>query len=211
MTGTAATRVLVIGGGIAGSAAALGLRRAGLDVRVYEAHSGADQDIGAFLTLASTGMRALAQLDATRAVTAIGFPLTSLRLLDAEGAELAHVPLGEVAEPDLRYRCLRRGELNSALQQEVSARGIRLTHGARLTSVTDGPYGVTARFADGTTATGDLLIGADGLNSAVRRALSPGVRPGYAGQRVFYGRTPGAPGTGGSGVITMVRGSQSAF
>lgn len=144
-------------------------------------------------------------------MTAIGFPLTSLRLLDAEGAELAHVPLGEVAEPDLRYRCLRRGELNSALQQEVSARGIRLTHGARLTSVTDGPYGVTARFADGTTATGDLLIGADGLNSAVRRALSPGVRPGYAGQRVFYGRTPGAPGTGGSGVITMVRGSQSAF
>ncbi|WP_330260598.1 FAD-dependent monooxygenase [Streptomyces murinus] len=211
MTGTAATRVLVIGGGIAGSAAALGLRRAGFDVRVYEAHSGADQDIGAFLTLASTGMRALAQLDATRAVTAIGFPLTSLRLLDAEGAELAHVPLGEVAEPDLRYRCLRRGELNSALQREVSARGVRLTHGARLTSVTDGPYGVTARFADGTTATGDLLIGADGLNSAVRRALSPGVRPRYAGQRVFYGRTPGAPGTGGSGVITMVRGSESAF
>ncbi|OIK23540.1 FAD-dependent oxidoreductase [Streptomyces malaysiense] len=211
MTGTAATRVLVIGGGIAGSAAALGLRRAGFDVRVYEAHSGADQDVGAFLTLASTGMRALAQLDATRAVTAIGFPLTSLRLLDAEGTELAHVPLGEVAEPDLRYRCLRRGELNSALQREVSGRGVRLVHGARLTSVTDGPYGVTARFGDGTTATGDLLIGADGLNSAVRRALTPGIRPVHAGQRVFYGRTPGAPGAVGDGVITMVRGSESAF
>ncbi|MFH8336650.1 FAD-dependent oxidoreductase [Streptomyces sp. AM6-12] len=211
MTGTAATRVLVIGGGIAGSAAALGLHRAGLDVRVYEAHPGADQDAGAFLTLASAGMRALTQLEAGRAVTAIGFPLTSLRLLDAAGTELAHVPLGEVAEPGLRYRCLRRAELNSALQQEVSRRGIRLVRGARLTSVTGGPGGVTARFADGGTAGGELLIGADGLNSTVRRALAPEVRPGYAGQRVFYGRTPGAPGTGGSGVITMVRGSTSAF
>ncbi|MFJ9927780.1 FAD-dependent oxidoreductase [Streptomyces misionensis] len=211
MTGTAAIRALVIGGGIAGTAAALGLHKAGCHVRVYEAHPGSAEDIGAFLTLASTGMRALAQLDATRAVTAVGFPLTSLRLIDAEGAELAHVPLGEVAEPDLRYRCLRRGELNAALQVEAARRGIRLTHGARLTSVTDGPYGVTARFADGTTATGDLLIGADGLNSTVRRVLTPGVRPGYAGQRVYYGYTPGAPDSTGSGVITMVRGSASAF
>ncbi|MGW3268370.1 FAD-dependent oxidoreductase [Streptomyces sp. NPDC001056] len=211
MTGTTATRVLVIGGGIAGSAAALGLHRAGCDVRVYEAHPGPAEHIGAFLTLASTGMRALAQLDAVTAVTAIGFPLTSLRLLDARGAELAHVPLGEIADPDLRYRCLRRGELNAALQKEVLRRGIRLVHGARLTSVTDGPEAVAARFADGTTATGDLLVGADGLNSAVRRALLPGVRPAYAGQRVFYGCTPGVPGTGGSGVITMVRGSESAF
>ncbi|WP_229854174.1 FAD-dependent oxidoreductase [Streptomyces filipinensis] len=211
MSGTDATRVLVIGGGIAGTAAALGLDKAGHDVTVYEAHPDTAEDIGAFLTLASNGMRALAQLDAADAVTAVGFPLTSLRLLDSQGAELTHAPLGEMADPDLRYRCLRRGELNAALQGEAVRRGIRLSHGARLVDVTDGPYGVTARFADGGTAHADLVVGADGLNSTVRRILTPGVRPTYAGQRVFYGYSDATPGAEGTGVITMVRGSETAF
>lgn len=211
MSGTDLTRVLVVGGGIAGTAAALGLRKAGFDVTVYEAHPDMAEDIGAFLTLASNGMRALAQLDATDAVTAAGFPLTSLRLLDHEGTELTHVPLGEVADPALRYRCLRRGELNAALQGEAERRGIRLSHGARLVAVTNGPHGVTARFADGGVTHADLLVGADGLNSTVRRILTPGVRPAYAGQRVFYGYSGTAPGMDGTGVITMVRGSESGF
>lgn len=211
MTGADATRVLVIGGGIAGTATALGLHKAGHDVTVFEAHSDTAEDIGAFLTLASNGMRALAQLDATEAVTAIGFPLTSLRLLDSRGTEVTHAPLGEAADPALRYRCLRRGELNAALQGEAARRGIPLRHDARLASVTDGPDGVTVRFADGTSATGDLLIGADGLNSTVRGLITPGVRPGYAGQRVFYGYTAAAPGIDPTGAITMVRGSGAAF
>ncbi|MFI9244700.1 FAD-dependent oxidoreductase [Streptomyces sp. NPDC053086] len=204
-------RVLVIGGGIAGTATALGLHKAGFDVTVFEAHPDTAEDIGAFLTLASNGMRALAQLDATDAVTAVGFPLTSLRLLDSQGTEVAHAPLGEAADPALRYRCLRRGELNAALQGEAVRRGVRLCHGARLVSVTDGPDHVTARFADGTTATGDVLVGADGLNSTVRRLVMPQVRPVYAGQRVYYGYTGAAAESGPDGAITMVRGSGTAF
>ncbi|MFG2603558.1 FAD-dependent oxidoreductase [Streptomyces sp. NPDC048514] len=231
MTRTDATRVLVIGGGIAGTATALGLYKAGHDVTVCEAHPDKAEDIGAFLTLASNGMRALAQLDATDAVTAVGFPLTSLRLLDSRGTEQGRAPLGEAADPALRYRCLCRGELNAALQGEALRRGIPLRHGARLESVTDGPDGVTARFADGTTATGDLLIGADGLNSTVRRLITPGVRPVHAGQHVYYGYTAAAAaaaaatatatatatsatapaGAEPTGTITMVRGSETAF
>ncbi|MGQ4386556.1 FAD-dependent oxidoreductase [Streptomyces sp. SAS_270] len=206
-------RTVIVGGGTAGTAAALALHKAGFDVAVYEAHPDSAEDIGAFLTLASNGMRALAQVDASTAVTATGFPLAAMRVLDASGAELAQVPLGEAGDPLLQYRCLRRGELNTALQREAEHRGIRIRHGARLASVEDGPDTVTAHFTDGSSATGDLLIGADGLNSTVRRSIAPTARPGYAGQYVFYGYTTRAPLTTrtDSACITMVRGSGAAF
>ncbi|MEU3616624.1 FAD-dependent oxidoreductase [Streptomyces sp. NPDC006872] len=212
-------RVLIIGGGIAGTAAALALSKAGQEVAVFEAHPDTAEDIGAFLTLASNGLRALAQIDATDAVTSIGFPLTSMRVVDATGAEVVRAPLGEFGDPRLQYRCLRRGELNAALQAEAVRREIRIVHGARLVSVEDGPDGVTAHFADGGTATGDLLLGADGLNSTVRRVTAPtesaepAVQPCYAGQRVFYGYTTAAPKADGdeSACITMTRGSGAAF
>ena len=183
------TRILVIGGGVAGTTTALALHKAGFDVSVYEAHPDSAEDIGAFLTLASNGMRALAQIDASAAVTATGFPLTSMRVLDGTGTELAQRPLGEADNPVLRYRCLRRGELNAALQTEAAHRGITIRHGASLASVQNRPDRVTAHFTDGSTATGDLLIGADGLNSTVRRTIAPATQPRYAGEYVFYGYT----------------------
>ena len=204
-------RVLVIGGGIAGAATALALHKAGLDVAVYEAHPDSAEDLGAFLTLASNGMRAVAELDASPAVTALGFPLTSMRVLGGAGTELALVPLGEAADPLLRYRCLRRGDLGSGLQSEAVRRGISVHHGARLTTVQEDTHGITAGFADGNTATGHLLIGADGLNSRVREAIAPAVRPLHAGQRVFYGYTDTATPPAGDARITMIRGSAAAF
>ncbi len=209
--GVGVARVLVIGGGVAGTATALALHKAGFEVAVHEAHPDSAEDIGAFLTLASNGMRALAQLDASAAVTAIGFPLTSLRVLDDRGTELAHAPMGEALDPLLNYRCLRRGDLNTALQAEAARRGIPLRHGARLASVEDGPDGVTAHFTDGSAARGDLLIGADGLNSAVRRSVTPATRPFPSGQYVFYGCTRAAAPSGPEACITMVRGSGAAF
>ncbi|MFG2026542.1 FAD-dependent oxidoreductase [Streptomyces sp. NPDC048825] len=207
------TRILVIGGGIAGTTTALALHKAGFDVSVYEAHPDSAEDIGAFLALASNGMRALAQIDASAAVTAAGFPLTSMRLLDGAGAEVAQRPLGEADNPVLRYRCLRRGDLNAALQAEATHRGISIRHGASLASVQDGPDRVTAHFADGSTATGDLLIGADGLNSTVRRTIAPASQPRHAGEYVFYGYTTSSTPADDAddGRITVVRGSAASF
>ncbi|MFF3335210.1 FAD-dependent monooxygenase [Streptomyces sp. NPDC002888] len=204
-------RILVIGGGAAGTAAGLALHKAGFEVAVYEAHPTSAEDIGAFLTLASNGMRALAQIDASDAVTAIGFPLATMRLLDGSGAELANRPLAGSGDPLFRYRCLRRGELNAALQAEAVRKGVDVRHGVRLASVEDGPDAVTAHFTDGSTATGDLLVGADGLNSTVRRSFGPATRPAYAGEQVFYGYTTEAPVTEETTRITLIRGSSAAF
>ncbi|WP_424710846.1 FAD-dependent oxidoreductase [Kitasatospora acidiphila] len=207
------TRILVIGGGIAGTAAALALHKAGLDATVYEAHPDTGADIGAFLTLASNGMRALAQFDAAEPVARAGFPITSMNVVDESGTELAAMPLGEPDHPLTRYRCLRRAELGTVLRAEVQERGIPIRHAARLRTVTETATDITAHFADGSSATGDLLIGADGLRSTVRSWLDPSdAGPSYAGQRVFYGYSTAAPPP--SAVperITMVRGSAAAF
>ncbi|MCW8377411.1 FAD-dependent monooxygenase [Streptomyces justiciae] len=204
-------RTMVIGGGIGGTATALALHKAGADVVVHEAHPDSAEDLGAFLTLASNGMRALAQIDAGAAVRTVGFPLREMRVLDAAGEEMGRGPLGEADDPSLRFRCVRRGDLNAALQAEAVRRGIDVRHGVRLTAVEEGPDGVTARFSDGNAATADLLVGADGLHSTVRETIAPGVRPRYAGQRVFYGYTGAARPPGTAEQLTMVRGSRAAF
>jgi 2-polyprenyl-6-methoxyphenol hydroxylase-like FAD-dependent oxidoreductase len=192
--------IVIIGAGIAGTASALALRQAGFDVIVCEAHPESGADVGAFLTLADNGMRALAQLGV---VPVAGFPLSRMSVISDSGAEIAAVPLGG---PSARYRCLRRADLAATLRAEAGRRGIAIRHSARFASLADG----VVSFTDGSSLAADVVIGADGLNSAVRSVVDPGAVPRYAGQHVFYGYTTSAA-VGDSERITMVRGSGSAF
>ncbi|WP_433871248.1 FAD-dependent oxidoreductase [Saccharopolyspora sp. CA-218241] len=190
-------RIVVIGAGIAGTAAALALRQAGFGVEVHEAHPSGGADPGAFLTLADTGMLALRQLGVDRVG---GFPLTAMRVVDATGAEVAAAPLRD-------YRCLRRAELCAALREEAERRGIEVRTGSRCTGVD----GAVARFADGRVVRGDLLIAADGVNSALRAVIDPAARKRYAGQRVYYGYTDRIAPPHEPGRIEMLRGGRTAF
>ncbi|MBT0773749.1 FAD-dependent oxidoreductase [Kineosporia sp. J2-2] len=206
------THVVVIGGGIAGSAAALALHRAGIGVTVYEQHPRTAGDLGAFLTLASNGMRALAQIGLAGPVGRAGFGLTEFSAMDESGTVLMTRPLGEHADPLTRFRCLRWSELTAALQSEVVRQGITLRHGASFVSARTDDDAVTATFADGSTVTADLLLGADGIGSGVRALIDPGAAtPRYAGQRVFYGYTDVFSPPTGPGRITMVRGKAASF
>ncbi|MEV6233681.1 FAD-dependent monooxygenase [Saccharopolyspora shandongensis] len=193
--------VVVVGSGIAGTSAALALARAGFGVSVHEAHPDSGADIGAFLTVAANGLLALRQIGV---VPAAGFPLTSLRLTGSDGAEVA------VSTLDGEFRCLRRAELCEALRAEAHRCGLPVEYGARFVGAEQDGGRVVARFADGREVAGDLLLGADGLNSAVRPLVDP-VPKRYVGQQVFYGYADRAAPPHEPARIEMIRGSRSAF
>ena len=209
-SGGSGVRVLVAGGGISGTVTAMALKLAGHDPVVFEAYASGGEDIGAFLTIMHNGM------DALRAIGADG-PVIDASFA-AYGVELV-VPTGETVgrrEFDTEGldgpRTLTRATLYRVLQDEAARRGITLDRGRRLTGVQTGPDGVTAEFADGTTETGDVLIGADGLRSVVRRLIDPAAdEPRYTGLTVVYGYTQAAGLPAAPGIYRMVRGSKAAF
>lgn len=169
------TKALIVGGGVAGPVAAMALHRAGIDSTVYERYPRAATDIGAFLTFAVNGMDALRAIDANTVVTGLGFPTPTLVFRSGTGKMLGAIPLGGSLADGTVTHTIKRAELYGALQDEATRRGVAVEYGR--TFVTAEPLpggGVRALFADGSTADGDLLIGADGIRSAVRQVIDPG-------------------------------------
>ncbi|GAA4964700.1 FAD-dependent monooxygenase [Kineococcus glutinatus] len=191
-----ARSAVVVGGGIAGPVTAMALQRAGIEASVHEAHPGPADGIGGGLNIAPNGLAALAAIGADEAVRRIGAPMTSIVLHSWTGRRLA-----EVADPpDLPVsRFVWRPELYRALYDEAVSRGVRIHHSRRLVAVAETPDGVTARFADGSEVTADVLVGADGIRSTVRALIDPGApAPRYCGLLNFGAVLPetGLPPTG---------------
>lgn len=177
-------KALIIGGGIGGPVTAAALRRAGIEAVVYEAHAGPGDDIGAFLTLAPNGLAALRTVGMLGAARdAAAFPTTRIEFVNGAGRRLGALPDGSDEGPaELRTVTVNRGALQRALAEAAQGQGIRIEYGKRFTGYTETATGVVAEFADGTTAEGDVLFGADGIHSLVRRTMDPDApSPSYAG------------------------------
>ena len=85
---------------------------------------------------------------------------------------------------------IRRAHLHDAVHDEATRRGLRVEFGKRLVNAEPTSRGVVARFADGSEATGDLLIGCDGVHSVTRRVIDPDApAPRYVGLLNFGGYT----------------------
>lgn len=200
------TTALIVGGGIAGTATAIALRTVGISSVIYEAYPSGGEDAGAFLTVMHNGMAALHEIDTDRAVIDASYPANGVSLLDASGSLL------EQRAIDPPGRTLTRATLYRVLQGEAARRGVRIDHGRRLVNATVEDGGIRASFADGSVAQGDLLVGADGLHSVVRRLIDPDApRPRYTGQHVVYGYAAEGQGRTAPDAYHMMFGSQALF
>jgi FAD-dependent urate hydroxylase len=173
-------KALIAGGGVAGPVAAMALQRAGTDSAVFEAYEGGADEAGAFLTFASNGLDALRAIDAHHLVLEKGFPTPRMEIQSGTGKHLGAVPNGGTLPDGTVSQTLKRPDLYRTLRDEALRRGASIEYGKRLVDAKVQPDGgIVARFEDGTEAEGDLLIGADGIHSRVRRIIdqsAPGAR-----------------------------------
>jgi 2-polyprenyl-6-methoxyphenol hydroxylase-like FAD-dependent oxidoreductase len=163
-------RALVIGGSMSGLFSALFLRRCGWEIVVYERTPAALTGRGAGIMTHPELRRALGELGLDTGRD-FGVPIDDRVMLDASGTTIARRRRPQIATSWNRLYEMLGGALGRA--------AYRL--GKDLVRVTQDADGVTAHFADGTRAAGDILVGADGLRSVVRAQYLPSARPRYAG------------------------------
>ncbi len=160
----------------------MALQRAGIDATVYEAHDRPADYAGLFLNTTSNGLDVLKTLDAHAPVIEDAFPAPRMVMWSGTGKRLGEVANG-VRLPDGTVSVVvKRGQLQRVLADEAMSRGVKIEYGKRLADFEVATDGVVARFEDGTQAEGDLLIGADGIHSRIRRILDPTApKPTYTG------------------------------
>ncbi len=181
----AGRKAIIIGGGIGGVTAAIALKRAGLDVTVYE-RAEELQEVGSGLPLWTNALRTLHILGLTDELEKLGVQVRSVRVSTWKGDTLTDTSndkhlkkLGTITI------VVHRAELLSLLLKTLGEENVRL--GMTCVGFTQDATGVTVKFANGQRVRGDVLIGADGIHSVIRTQLFGLKKPHYVGYTCWRG------------------------
>jgi len=178
------TKAIVVGGGIGGLAAALALRRVGVEVVVFE-RAAELREVGAGVSLWANAVRSLRALGVYGEVREAGVELGG-EIRTWKGRLLGRIPARELKRRfgDTNI-ALHRADLQRILLDALPEGAVHA--GAALVGFEQDDGRVVANLSDGREHTGDLLLGADGLRSAVRARLHGEERPRYAGYSAWRG------------------------
>jgi 2-polyprenyl-6-methoxyphenol hydroxylase-like FAD-dependent oxidoreductase len=178
---TSHPRIIIIGAGIGGSTLALFLHKAGIVASVFDAAPGVDNTTGG-LQIAPNGMNILSQLDLAEGLLARGVVATGMRFRNSQGNLLSDVQF-QLPEK-YRYPAVNasRRSLHELLVGELWRREVPMHFSKRLVAIKEAGAASICTFEDSTSVDADVVVGADGLHSAVRAALLPaGPKPEYTG------------------------------
>ncbi|MFF9674723.1 FAD-dependent oxidoreductase [Streptomyces eurythermus] len=183
--------VLVIGGGAAGNAATVLLRRAGIAVDLVEAKDDWNATAGSGITLQGNALRVLRELGVWERVKESGFGFDSVGITAPDGTVLHVARDVRTGGDDLPATVgMERPRLQRILIDAVRAGGARVRLGTRATEFEQDADGVTVRFTDGTEGRYDLVIAADGIGSATRAAVGITDKPEPTGMAIWRVAAP---------------------
>jgi salicylate hydroxylase len=185
-------KVAVVGGGIGGLVLALALRERGIGFEIYEQ---ADElrEIGAAVALSANGTRELRRLGVGEQVEAVSVVPSALVIRRWDTGEvIADHPIGRDGTYEATfgapYYGVHRVALLQALAERLGGDGVNL--GRRCVGVDERASGAELRFADGSSAAADLVVGADGVHSVIRPHVAGAVRGQFSGTVGYRGLVP---------------------
>jgi len=188
---SAIRRVLVVGGGIGGMSAAICLSKGGVavDLVELEAHWRA---LGAGVTLNSAALRAFASVGVLAEIKREGHCGGVITLRKVDGEVFFTGPAQSPFGPDIPTAAgILRPALHRILAEESLGSRVVVKLGVTVASLRQSTRDVKVGFSDGTTATYDLVVGADGLHSKVREMIFPyALKPRFTGQGCWRALVP---------------------
>lgn len=184
---------LIAGGGIAGLAAALSVASQGYEVVIAEKRDSFGE-LGAGIQIAPNGFRALDRLGLAEDLVATSVRVDELRIRDGvSGQDLICLETGQRYRErfDNPYSVVRRTDLYGTLLDACRAEpAIRLRCGAGVVAYENLPEGVRVSLADGSTLVAEVLLGADGIRSAVRAQMLGDGPPRVSGHTIYRAVVP---------------------
>ncbi|RDW56935.1 hypothetical protein BP5796_13002 [Coleophoma crateriformis] len=190
---TEVKKAIIIGGGPTGLAMAMLLQLTNrITAVVYEIRH-EPSTLGGALGIPPNGLRLLSRLGIYEKLLARGSSATNLVLHSVKGHDLGEMDMVSWSNEKIGFGYLRikRTDLMAVLLEVADKRGIVVNYGKRISRITEQDQHVTAIFADGTEDTGDMLLGCDGIHSAVRSLfVDPDITPEYTGISNIFSLLP---------------------
>ncbi len=185
-------RVAIVGGGIGGLVLALALRERGISFELYE-QAGELREIGAAVALSGNGTRELRRLGLGEQVEAVSVVPSALVIRRWDTGEIiADHPIGRGGAYEATFGApfygVHRVALLQALVDRLGGDGVNV--GRRCVAVEEGRGGGEVHFADGASASADVVVGADGVHSVIRPHVAGEVRGRFSGTIGYRGLVP---------------------